>query len=1251
MSKNVILKKKNEQIFPITTYENVLNAPEITETISSDKKLPTSKAVKDYVDNAVENIDSTFIDSSIHIGDTAPEINTKLWIDTTDDNLEKVESQSAVIESIQNAIYILQQKVSKLTLLRTNGIVSGSVTDSTLTELGNSAEPVIPAIIADQIEDDNEDTEFPEYAVETEPTVNHISIKMGTWRDIQTSKKFFINGELVWCTDKSTMYIYVNGEFKRVASSSSSPDDEPIIDDETMDTTELQQYLDNLDHINFIPVKDPESKYTVKVNEYGNLIVYNSNNDSVLPEPGSRGLYIPGYSNIGGLIINSFYLGGADKDEHSYQPCSHNFVEIANITYNDINLNGLCLMYTSGTGYWYKLPLWGICKAQSTFLVRGAQCSVMDVNTTKIKVNSFDLEWNTDSGLIKFDRGKNQATFYLCWCDLNNNNQIYIMSGSEDIKANNPTQLTNIFSADWKTVAKGYIDLVGVGNTSYYEKNAYLMPNGTSIDENTLFVRTYTIDPVTQSNGKGVAKRDNKKFWRHVNLSECVETGLERYTPKASYQNKNLSNDKHNFVENKPNTITCSFGIQATYKDASHPATRCFNWNSVGYYDEYVWYKKKTDSQWNRVESYKTGVDYSSSGLNRATDPACVKTGFSKYYTRIRWETFYGQPITTHKVMITGLTDGVYEYKVGRSDEQGNPTDYVSDVREFTVKSNSQVTSFDFIQTTDQQGANWEEYQTWSLSADFINQNERVDKTPKLANNEVAPINTVDFDFTINTGDITYNGSRPNEWIDYYDGYKYLDDKEEMFTLGNNDLAPVPPDYINSNDPVLLGMTLLGQGDERPDKVNHVVSDLFYTQEMDPNNPPEFEGFDIKDPTKTIKKTYKIPALYSFNYGDFHFISLNSEIRTYAQDDEKADVASTVTGEFGVYDDGQGRKAVVYDNVEDWLVRDLLIWKNNGTLPSSYDSANPKDHRFDPRNCQKAIIYTHEMPFTITAAATYLNYLTKTGDTYRETQKANLNRKHDFEFQRLFKIWGIRLVFGGHKHTCSISMPIYDAPTNFIPYEHDYSTNEDCNVLMASLYGRDTFNPIIQVLRTDNNNKWGLDAKVGYALDSFNYRGNIFNSTNTDVTVRNVSIASQSTRESNVEKPLCRYEIVDSISAPTYVMCQATGYKILSNSDTSDKEERCQWQKALIPGSELTSTDGTLKESKFEPIEQCYPFYTRYHVTNNSIDVNMYRVAGLYDPSSASGYWNVNRDMPNGHDAKMQDLRRKFWAGCEISLN
>ena len=46
-------------------------------------------------------------------------------------------------------------------------------------------------------ETEDENVVFPEYAAESEPTVNHVSIKMGTYQEIQNSRRFFINGELV----------------------------------------------------------------------------------------------------------------------------------------------------------------------------------------------------------------------------------------------------------------------------------------------------------------------------------------------------------------------------------------------------------------------------------------------------------------------------------------------------------------------------------------------------------------------------------------------------------------------------------------------------------------------------------------------------------------------------------------------------------------------------------------------------------------------------------------------------------------------------------------------------------------------------------------------------------------------------------------------------------------------------------------------------------------------------------------------
>ena len=55
----------------------------------------------------------------------------------------------------------------------------------------------------------------------------------------------------------------------------------------------------------------------------------------------------------------------------------------------------------------------------------------------------------------------------------------------------------------------------------------------------------------------------------------------------------------------------------------------------------------------------------------------------------------------------------------------------------------------------------------------------------------------------INTGDMTQNGTRINEWLDYYDGGRNLfDHLEQMNCVGNNDLG-------NSYD-----LTALGTGDD-----------------------------------------------------------------------------------------------------------------------------------------------------------------------------------------------------------------------------------------------------------------------------------------------------------------------------------------------------------------------------------------------------------------------------------------------------
>ena len=111
------------------------------------------------------------------------------------------------------------------------------------------------------------------------------------------------------------------------------------------------------------------------------------------------------------LYINEVYCGGMENDEHSVGFCSHNFVELANLSGKDINLKGLSLQYSTEGNAWKSLPLEGVIKNGSTFLVRGAQCAAMD--GAKIKVLDYDMEWYENNEPFAFSDEK--AKFFLRW--------------------------------------------------------------------------------------------------------------------------------------------------------------------------------------------------------------------------------------------------------------------------------------------------------------------------------------------------------------------------------------------------------------------------------------------------------------------------------------------------------------------------------------------------------------------------------------------------------------------------------------------------------------------------------------------------------------------------------------------------------------------------------------------------------------------------------------------------------------------
>lgn len=170
---------------------------------------------------------------------------------------------------------------------------------------------------------------------------------------------------------------------------------------------------------------------------------------------------------------------------------------------------------------------------------------------------------------------------------------------------------------------------------------------------------------------------------------------------------------------------------------------------------------------------------------------------------------------TGHSVIIRDLKPGTYEYQVG---EEGR----WSDLYTFTVTAEEAIDRVKFLHISDQQATTEIGYEAWRKASNYIYNNE-------------------DYDFIINTGDISDSANRSFEWRYYYEyGKNILGDHEHMTCCGNNDL--VDKKY--------------------PDAFRWYST---YENEL-----------AIKNEAGEVVKEF--PSVYSWNYGFIHFISLNSNV-------------------------------------------------------------------------------------------------------------------------------------------------------------------------------------------------------------------------------------------------------------------------------------------------------------------------------------------------------------------------------------
>ena len=774
----------------------------------------------------------------------------------------------------------------------------------------------------------------PSYDKYQTPNLKHLLIKSAENEDqIKEHIRDILVHEMIFCESNNGLYMKTSkGKLVRLNGTSNINNNTDDGDNkEIMD--EIKTISGGVSSMTFVSTSG--NKYNAKISDEGELKIYNASLDTPIAAPtgkaaGKSGdlvtdLFLPQ------LYINSFYCGGNDSNEHDYKYCSHNYVELSNLTDTNINLNGLYLYYSSDGAVWDKLALWGEIKKGNTFTIRGSQCSVMESDTTLIKVRNYDMEWVNNGKLISFANDK--GAFYLSYDE------------------NAPTK--NPYQEQGAKVLYGYIDLVGFGEIGVSEGTSYKLTTDFTNFSDVIMRKYYSMDSVKQAT-KALNKRDNAKDWYFIDLrkDDVIPYKLKE-VPGAVADKKTIFYNKSAFDETKPTMVNVSFGIQAT--DSGHGATRCFNWISEGYANEYLFYKLSgATSGFTKIESVTETNHNDTNSYSDAT--------LAQYYYRKQHEATNGQVFTTHKLIVRGLSAGTYEYYVGKANADGTgPNENACiGLNTFTVRRSADVSTFTFVQTSDQQGFNWDEYEVWRYTADWIKEYHS------------------DVQFMLNTGDMTQNGNRVNEWIDYYNAKKSLKDLEEVVTVGNNDLCPA-----NEYD--------LGNGGDAS-KLNPVNIDFFYCNEINPSNPPRFE---------VGGKTVYVPSLYSFNYGNVHFMCVNSEI---TEETEKQ--------VYGL----PNNKGEIYAKVKEWCQEDIDA--NSGATWK--------------------IAYCHEMPFTIiTQDVITKRYDGKQFNTSSVREGSHLNTvttaDNAYWFSKFCQEKGIRLVLGGHKHTQAISYPLLETDDSMNP--------------------------------------------------------------------------------------------------------------------------------------------------------------------------------------------------------------------------
>lgn len=890
--------------------------------------------------------------------------------------------------------------------------------------------------------------------------------------------------------------------------------------------------------------------------------------------------------------------------------CTHDFIELVNSGTDDYPLDNIVLgilkgesfAHTAGVNYLGDatidfFPLSGVIKAGSSYLIRGAKHLDEDDPRVHVNVSTYDKElWKS---LERYPLERALGFILL------HKNGVYDQTGAITFNLTVRTDLTSPAKTPYDVPR--IVDSKDEGD-SYFDKkvnpflvdvvvfnDATIFRSGTasnvwgagaySLTANAIIKDEYSLDPAKQAFRSLTSAKETSKYRLKEVQLETIPLGEEKigfyhsdqdcdvskFTPKASFERKNVCTDKTSLNPSKPNMPTVSFGINMS-------DTRCFNWISAGTFNEYVWIRKKGETAWSRFESYKAGdgtsitqngqCDTNSSKIQRKEFTSTV---INAVYKRIEGTLpALETPFCVHKCILYlgnrvfngGVNKQEYEYLVGRSYKNGSPNlEHCSEILTFTVYDPSKYKPIVY-HVSDQQGFGWMEYQVWSAAANQLLEKINSDHTePSDGGDDLGT-----FPILINTGDMTQNGTRINEWLDYYDGGKYLfNHLEQMNCVGNNDLA-------NSYD-----HTALGTGDDAG-KSSPYFFNLCYCYEIDGDNLSDRGNWNHG----LVYNGVYIPSTYYFYSGSYAYLSVNSELTT-----------TTCVAEYGAnnynlytnYTVGLNNYSINYSDSSSWCLA--------RTISAMLDSLPGKT----------IIVYCHEMPFTVITndylsdsmkfgtitvnpctmdrSCQYSSSNTKSSligsHLNRISHSADYDNDDNYWFSRLLENKNIRLCIGGHKHSYTATWPVLEGQAA-LKIGDKYS-NYDVSKLFVSVVDSNYYNNLPGEEITMNGKKY----------KSFNRASTCY--TLLATTNENLNVGGTPNKKNGV----------------VYFMCQATGYKLASNKELPSLN---QIYSIIVP-----KTDVAAGQAHFS---QKSPMYVVYTYDGGVINCDLYRIVNIKITKAAS---------------------------------